>query len=141
MTDSAVVSRSNQPDFATLQWLAPPDCHRLRRKSIALGKSFLLAKEEFMKARDVGAERVGFEEELYPERFNEIYHPPLAFCVRGRRRDTGWATPGSGRNSPSHAIRNGHGGALVAPRGLVIVSGMARGVDTYAHRGALNGNG
>src|SRR5881394_616260 len=178
MTDSAAVSRSIQPDVATLQWLAltltpamgPIRGHRLVQQfggvervfsaslteleaaglpaasaqSIALGKSFSQAEEEFMKARDVGAEIISFEDEHYPARLKQIYDPPLALYVRGNGELL--AEPSMGVVGTRHPTPYGMGMAErlsndLASRGLVIVSGMARGVDTHAHRGALNGKG
>lgn len=178
MTDFAAVSRSTQPDLATLQWLAlaltpamgPIRGHRLVQRlggvervfvaslteleaaglpaasaqSIALGKSFSLAEEEFMKARDASAEIISFEDERYPARLKEIYDPPLVLYVRGSAELL--AEPGLGVVGTRHPTPYGMGMAErlsndLASRGLVIVSGMARGVDTHAHRGALNGKG
>ena len=113
-------------------------------QSIALGKSFSRAEEEFMKARDVGAEIISFEDARYPARLKEIYDPPLLLYVRGNADVL--AEPGLGVVGTRHPTPYGMGMAErlsndLACRGLVIVSGMARGVDTHAHRGALNGKG
>jgi DNA processing protein len=113
-------------------------------QSIALGKSYSLAEEEFMKARDIGAEIIPFEDERYPARLKEIYDPPLALYVRGDAALL--SQPGLGVVGTRHPTPYGIGMAErlsndLASRGLVIVSGMARGVDTHAHRGALNGKG
>jgi len=113
-------------------------------QSIALGKSYSLAEEEFMKARDIGAEIVPFEDERYPARLKEIYDPPLVLYVRGDAALL--SQPGLGVVGTRHPTPYGIGMAErlsndLASRGLVIVSGMARGVDTHAHRGALNGKG
>ena len=113
-------------------------------QSIALNRSYSLAEEEFMKARDVGAELVPFHDERYPARLKEIYDPPLVLYVRG---DVSLlALPGLGVVGTRHPTPYGIGMAErlandLGSRGLVIVSGMARGVDTHAHRGALNGKG
>lgn len=113
-------------------------------QSIALGKSYARAEEEFMKTREVGAEIIGFHDERYPARLKEIYDPPLALYVRGDA--TLLSQPGLGVVGTRHPTPYGMGMAErlsndLAWRGLVIVSGMARGVDTHAHRGALNGKG
>ena len=113
-------------------------------QSIALGKSFSLAEEEFMKARDASAEIISFEDNRYPARLKEIYDPPLVLYVRGNAELL--AEPGMGVVGTRHPTPYGMGMAErlsndLASRGLVIVSGMARGVDTHAHRGALNGKG
>ena len=113
-------------------------------QSIALNKSYSLAEEEFMKARDIGAELIPFCDERYPARLKEIYDPPLVLYVRG---DVGLLSlPSLGVVGTRHPTPYGIGMAErlandLASRGLVIVSGMARGVDTHAHRGALNGKG
>jgi DNA processing protein len=113
-------------------------------QSIALGKSYTDAEQEFMKARDVESEIIPFDDARYPARLKEIYDPPLVLYVRG---NVGLLTqPGLGVVGTRHPTPYGMGMAErlsndLASRGLVIVSGMARGVDTHAHRGALNGKG
>src|SRR6185312_11313433 len=113
-------------------------------QSIALGKSLAAAEDEFIKAREIEAEIVGFQDSRYPARLKEIYDPPLALYVRGSAGIL--SQPGIGVVGTRHPTPYGMGMAErlssdLASRGLVIVSGMARGVDTHAHRGALNGKG
>jgi DNA processing protein len=113
-------------------------------QSIALGKSYSAAEEEFMKGRDAAAEIISFDDARYPARLKEIYDPPLALYVRGDAALL--SLPGLGVVGTRHPTPYGTGMAErlsndLASRGLVIVSGMARGVDTHAHRGALNGKG
>jgi DNA processing protein len=84
------------------------------------------------------------EDEAYPERLLQIYDPPPVLWVRGDVRQlvrAGIAVVGT--RSPS-IYGAGMAEMLsrdLARRGLVIMSGMARGVDTCAHRGALEAGG
>lgn len=101
-----------------------------------------VAEEE--KARAVGARIVTAIDEEYPRALREIYDPPLALYVRGTLDE-----------KDRHAIaligsrRTTHYGRQVADRlayqlgriGYVVVSGLARGIDTAAHEGALKSGG
>src|SRR6185312_3613766 len=113
-------------------------------QSIALGKSYSASEEEFMKARDVAAEIIPFQDARYPDLLKQIYDPPLALYVRGDFSIL--SSPGIGVVGTRHPTPYGMGMAQrlsndLASRGLVIISGMARGVDTHAHKGALEGKG
>lgn len=109
-------------------------------QSIALGKSYSAAEKELMKARDVGAEIIAFQDARYPDPLKRIYDPPLALYVRGDFSIL--SCPELGVVGTRHPTPYGVGMAErcstdLASRGLLIVSGMARGVDTDAHCGAL----
>jgi DNA processing protein len=111
---------------------------------IALGKALELAEEELVRAASAGAEIVTLDDEAYPNALKNIYDPPLVLYVRGN--SSVLSAPGIAVVGTRHPTPYGIGMANrlscdLATRGLVIISGMARGVDTAAHRGALEGKG
>lgn len=81
---------------------------------------------------------------LYPAPLNSIPDPPLYLFVRGTCApgdDSAVAIVGT-----RHATEYGRGvaqklAAELTQRGITVVSGLARGVDTAAHRGALEAGG
>src|SRR5215813_8975514 len=111
-------------------------------QSIALGKSLELATEEFAKATTEKIIILTKEDPQWPARLSEIYDPPLVLYVRGSAEAI--SRPGIAIVGTRHPTPYGIGMAErlacdLAARGLTIFSGMARGVDTAAHRGALKG--
>jgi DNA processing protein len=111
---------------------------------IALGKSLEMAHEEFAKTVASGAEILCGEDPRWPERLSEIYDPPLVLYVRGNAEAL--AQPGIAVVGTRHPTPYGIGmserlSCDLAARGLVIFSGMARGVDAAGHRGALKAKG
>jgi DNA processing protein len=88
---------------------------------------------------------ITLEDEDYPPLLREIIDPPLALHVRGDRallaRDA-IAVVGSRRASP-YAINAAKAIAepLARDAKLVVVSGLARGVDAAAHEAALDSGG
>jgi DNA processing protein len=102
-----------------------------------------LARELEETAR-LGVRVVDCEDPDYPAPLKEIYDPPLVLYARGdlaaaRRR--GVAIVGS-----RHTTRYGEECAKklsyqLAYAGLCIHSGLARGIDTFAHQGALAAKG
>jgi DNA processing protein len=113
-------------------------------QSIALGKSLELAHEEYAKAAGAKVEILTKDDAAWPARLSEIYDPPLVLYVRGNSGSL--SRPGIAIVGTRHPTPYGIGMAErlacdLAMRGLVIFSGMARGVDAYAHRGALKGPG
>ena len=109
-------------------------------QSLALGKSLELAAEEFSKATAAGVTVITREDSKWPARLSEIYDPPLVLYVRGSVEAV--SHPGLALVGTRHPTPYGIGMAErlacdLASRGLVIFSGMARGVDTAAHRGAI----
>lgn len=113
-------------------------------QAIALGTSQELAQEELIRARGVAAQVIGLDDPAYPAGLRQIYDPPLVLYVRGDASTL--ARPGIAVVGTRHPTPYGIGMAErlacdLAARQLIIFSGMARGVDTAAHRGALAARG
>jgi len=91
-----------------------------------------------------GAALLTLEDTSYPLRLAEIYDPPLLLFVRGKMLEPDQpcvAIVGTRRATP-YGIRMAEKfGRELAARGVAVVSGLAAGVDTAAHRGALNAGG
>ena len=113
-------------------------------QSIATGKSLDLAQQECAKATGAGARILALSDPEYPGRLKEIYDPPVVLYVRGNVELL--SKPGIAVVGTRHPTPYGTGMAErlstdLAAHGLVIISGMARGVDTAAHRGTLSAKG
>ena len=108
------------------------------------GRARKAAIEESERALASEAVFVTPEDVFYPQRLLEIYDPPPVLWVRG---DASLLNrPALAVVGTRHPTPYGTGMAEMlsrdlARRGLVIASGMARGVDTCAHRGALEVGG
>lgn len=80
----------------------------------------------------------------YPASLKIIHDPPFLLYVRGTLQDHGRkaiAIVGS-RKATEYGKNMAYGLAYeLACRGIIIVSGMARGIDTQAHKGALDAGG
>jgi len=113
-------------------------------QSIALGKSADWAGEELDRIKALGARVLSQDDPDYPKRLYEIYDPPLVLYVRGSAEvinKYGLAVVGTRHPTPYGVGMAERVACDLAARGLVIMSGMARGVDAAAHRGALNARG
>src|SRR2546426_7393468 len=109
-------------------------------QSLATGRSMELAQQEIAKAVECGARIIALADSAYPARLKEIYDPPVVLFVRGNVEVL--SSPGIAMVGTRHPTPYGLGMAErlskdLAARGLVIISGMARGVDTASHRGAI----
>ena len=82
------------------------------------------------------------EDECFPDWLASLPDSPLWLFARGEvLSEPGVAIVGS-RRATRYGMDVAHTlGARVAEAGWVVVSGLARGIDTAAHRGALDANG
>ncbi len=113
-------------------------------RSVASGCAFEEAVTQRQKMLEAGAVLVPLTDPAYPPRLREIFDPPPLLFARGRlelletlmlaivgtRRPTAYGTAAAGRLARD-----------LASAGLTIVSGMARGIDTAAHKAALEAGG
>jgi len=113
-------------------------------QGLATGKSMELTREEFGKAVAVGAQIITLDHPYYPERLKEIYDPPVALYIRGNAAlllQPSLAMVGTRHPTPYGIGMAERLAADLSNIGLVIVSGLARGIDTASHRGTLQANG
>jgi DNA processing protein len=104
------------------------------------GKARGAAEEEWSAVNTQGAQILTFDCEAYPERLKEIYDPPPVLWIRGDAALL--AQPSIAVVGTRHPSPYGTGMAEMlsrdlAARRILIASGMARGIDTCAHKGAL----
>lgn len=85
-----------------------------------------------------------FTSDRYPKHLKAIYDPPLVLYVKGEILASdvlALAVVGARQCSYYGLLQAERFGRLLAQKGLCIVSGMARGIDTAAHRGAISAKG
>ena len=113
-------------------------------QSLATGKSLELAQQECVKAAEAGARIISLSDPEYPSRLKEIYDPPVILFVKGSVEvlaQSGIAMVGTRHPTPYGSAMAERLSIDLAVRGLVIISGMARGIDTASHRGAIAAKG
>jgi DNA processing protein len=108
------------------------------------GKARTEAERELVRIRELKGAVLTYEEGDYPERLREIFDPPPVLWILGDVKLL--ARPAIAIVGTRHPSPYGTGMAEVLARDLggrklVILSGMARGIDTAAHRGVLAAGG
>lgn len=83
-------------------------------------------------------------EEKYPKKLEHIYAKPQNLYVLGNEKlldEKSIAIIGCRECTKSGALNAYKFGYELAERGICIISGFARGIDTYAHKGAIAARG
>lgn len=107
---------------------------------LADGQAWRAAEEEAKRLREMNASFLCHDEELYPERLREIYDAPPVLWIRGRAEllcSHGIAVVGTRQPSPYGSGMAELLARDLAGRNVLVMSGMARGIDTFAHKGAM----
>ena len=125
---------------ASLTELEAAGLQPVSAQSIFNGDSLAKADEELARATAAGAQLITLADEAYPARLRQIYDPPTSLYVIGDKGVLG--LPGIAVVGTRHPTPYGVGMASrlscdLAARGIIIISGLARGVDTAAHRGVI----
>src|SRR5437016_8330105 len=114
-------------------------------ESIANRELQARAEAEIERVRKLGGDILVLDDGVYPSLLRETYDPPVVLYVRGA-----WAEcivrPCVSIVGSRRCSTYGQNAALMlsrelAQRGVTIISGLARGIDAAAHRGALEGGG
>lgn len=113
-------------------------------RAITTGCVFEDAASQHEHMRKLGVALLTIHDEAYPECLRQIFDPPLVLFTRGRLE---WlsrvavAVVGSRQASTYGKAVAERLGADLAARGVTVISGMARGIDTAAHLGAFSAGG
>ena len=113
-------------------------------QSIASGCAFDDAAGQHEKMAQAGAALVTLGDARYPRALREIYDPPILLFARGRvelLQSVTLGVVGTRRPTPYGLAVAERLSADLAHAGLTIASGMARGIDSAAHKGALAAGG
>ena len=102
------------------------------------------AERQIQKGELEGVHILTLDSPDYPERLRQIWSPPVALYVRGELRPedaTAVAIVGTRSATTYGRLSSERYAARLASCGVTVVSGLARGIDTWAHREALRVGG
>lgn len=148
----AVDLRGLVEQYASLEALlqaAPPELQKVRLGNDTLfsrSSSNLLeaAEKQLVLCEENSVQIVSYWDEEYPALLKEIFYPPTLLYVRGRLQapDAAAIAIVGTRHCTDYGkmVAEQYAEALVAS-GVVVVSGLATGIDTYAHKAAVKNSG
>ncbi|MEA5114300.1 MAG: DNA-processing protein DprA [Geobacteraceae bacterium] len=134
----AKVLSSSESELSTVKGIYPSVV------SSILGHDYRqFAENEYAALHKSGARVITFQCRDFPCLLLQIPDPPPFIYVKGelKAHETAIAIVGSRRASPYGLEATYRFARELSSHGIAVVSGMARGVDTSAHRGALSGGG
>ena len=107
-------------------------------------RSFIDVEANYLTLQKESIDIVSICEEEYPRALKEISSPPAVLYIKGRLPNsclTHVAVVGTRRATLYGRKIAERLCSQLAERGIVVVSGMARGIDTCAHKGAVHSGG
>ena len=133
------VFKAGALDYAGVEGVTKSHISLLSDKNIEAANRLLAS------CLELGYRVLTLQDALYPDRLKNIYDPPIVLYVRGDLPlvddEAVVAVVGSRSCTPYGITAAENTGYRLAQRGLVVTTGLARGVDTAAARGALKGGG
>lgn len=113
-------------------------------RSIRAGADPGFPERQMMLTEKLGVRMVSYWDAEYPELLKSIYDPPVLLYVKGSLEDlperrlavVGMRSPSETGKTVAESFA-----ADLARCGVAVVSGMARGIDTAAHRGCIRAGG
>src|SRR5215470_2552842 len=114
-------------------------------EAILKKKAFPRAEKELAGIRKIeGCSLLNWTEPEYPQTLLQIYDPPVLLYLRGDPQVLSLPSlsiVGTRKPTVYGAQMAQRLGRELAARGLVVVSGLARGIDAIAHQGAMDAHG
>ena len=133
------ILKARQSELEHVPGIGPELAHEIRQ-SIEEKRG----SQELQQAKKAGVKIITYEDESYPENLRTIYDYPLLLYIKGELKsedNLAVAIVGS-RRATYYGKRQSELLAYdLALRGICVISGLARGIDTYAHMGALKAKG
>ncbi|MCL2402168.1 MAG: DNA-protecting protein DprA, partial [Oscillospiraceae bacterium] len=119
--------------------IKPADISLLSRKNIEFANRIL------SKCEEKHFRIITLQDVEYPDRLRNIYDPPIVLYIRGTLpvidEEAAVAIVGTRSSTPPGIAVSERIGYELARYGLLVVSGLARGIDSAAAKGALRGGG
>jgi DNA processing protein len=135
--DAALVAR--EADLRSVEGIGPELAGKIRGWETSTN-----AEKERMWATELGLSILTPADDAYPASLREIYDPPLVLYIKGAIPATwprGVAVVGS-RETSHYGLETAKKLSYqLAYAGVPVISGLARGIDTSAHMGALAAKG
>lgn len=131
-------------------WMAPGQSLLAAGLNQKLVENFLLLRSDvsldrvWERIQESGIEVLTWEDETYPKRLIEIDQPPPVLYLRGDllpEDDWAVAVVGTRRITGYGRQVAGEISSFLANNGITVISGLARGVDSVAHKAALDAGG
>lgn len=117
------------------------DMIKSNQKLVMKNKNLDYAKSIVEKCESMGIEIIAYDDKEYPDMLREIYDPPIVLYKKGIPFDfnnTALTAIVGARKASVYGVRCAEDYASdLSKSNIVVVSGMASGVDGAAHRGAL----
>lgn len=136
--DISSIFKADQKDFEGIERISRSIYSELKNQDI-LEKTDI----EIQKADKEKVNIISFSDARYPENLREIYDAPILLYVKGALTENHVprvAIVGSRRPSLYGLRMAGKIASELSQAGVVVVSGLALGIDSAAHAGALSGN-
>ena len=131
--------RATADELRKIDGLSPAICDLLIRKPVLYP-----LERELELINEYGCQVLTLYDDAYPRYLKEIDTPPIVLYIRGKiiQEDSLSISLVGSRDAKDYGRKVGYQLSYqLAQRGLTIVSGLARGIDTSAHRGALEAGG
>lgn len=116
-----------------------------RTSAYAVSDAWRRGVEDLERATAAGVDVVAFHEEDFPPRLRFIPDPPAVLYVRGKLgamcKGKSLAVVGMEEPTPYGRVVARRSAEYAVENGFSIVSGLARGCDTYAHTGCVEMSG
>ena len=124
-------------DYLDIEGIKLTDITELMKKDLDASNKIISS------CADIGCRTITFQDADYPDRLRNIYDPPLILYVKGNMPHVDdepvVGIVGTRNCTPYGLITTENIGKRLSEHGIIVATGLARGIDTAALRGALKG--